>query len=289
MFFHRALRNLLVHLIAGRLRPRKPAEDEPPEPPAAAPPDSDRAPQLEPCHLGLVFALKIEAAGLVDRLDRPVTTTGAGFSVRQGRLAGRNVAVMVSGAGRNAAAVATEALITGHRPGWVLSTGFAGGLDPRLGRRHILMADQLADTSGDELSLDLKVDPASLSDLPEVHVGRLLTADSVIRLPEEKKSLGRRYDALAVDMESFAVAEVCRRYQVGFLAVRVINDAADDELPPDVKHLLAQKTGVARLGAALGSIWRRPSSFGDMLKLKKNAQQASDRLAEFLVGMIEQL
>ena len=287
MSFHRVLRNLLR--LAGGRTVHGPAEDDRPELPTGAFPVSDSAPEAAPCHLGLVFALKIEAAALVDRLERVITTKGHGFSVCQGGFAGRNVAAVVSGPGRKAAAKATEALITGHRPHWILSTGFAGALDPRLRRHHILMVDHLVDTSGGQLGLDLKVDSASLADLPQVHVGRLLTADSVIRLPEEKKSLGRQYNALAVDMESFAVAEVCRRHQVRFLAVRVINDAADDELPPDVKHLLAQKTGVARLGAAVGSIWRRPSSFGDMLKLKKNAQQASDRLAKFLREMIEQL
>lgn len=287
MFFHRALRNLL-HFV-GRLRPREPAGDDPRGLRASSPPSTDLAPEADPCHLGLVFALKIEAAGIVDQLDRMITTSGHGFTVRQGGHKGRNVAAVISGAGRKAAAKATEALITGHRPHWVLSAGFAGGLVPELRRHHILMADHLLDASGGQLALDLKVDPASLTRLPDVHVGRLLTADSVIRLPEEKKLLGRRHHALAVDMESFAVAEVCRRYQVRFLAVRVINDAADDELPPDVGHLLAQRTGVARFGAAVGSIWRRPASFGDMLKLKKNAREASDRLAKFLSGMIEQL
>jgi adenosylhomocysteine nucleosidase len=242
-----------------------------------------------PCHAGAVFALGIESGGFEDLLGGAVTTQGDGFSLRQGTLGGRRMAVVLAGAGRTKAARATEALIAGHHPQWILSAGFAGGLDARLGRHNVLLADHVADMAGNQLTIDVKVDPAALDAAPDVHVGRLLTADHIIRTPAEKQALGRQYHALAVDMETFAVAEVCRQHQVRFLAVRVINDPADEELPHDVEHLLAQQSGAARLGAALGAIWRRPASFKDMMKLKERALIASDRLAKFLAGMIEQL
>ncbi len=245
-------------------------------------------PPSKPCHLGVVFALGIEAGGLEDLLEDVTSTRGEGFVVRQGDLKGRRIAVVRCGAGRENAARATEALIAGHKPQWVVCCGFAGGLDPALCRRDVLMADRLVDTSQNRLTLDLQVDRAALAASPGVHVGRLLTADRIVRLPEEKRSLGRQYDALAVDMESFAVAEACRRRKIRFLCVRVIHDAVDDELPADVEKLLAQETSAARLGAAAAAVWRRPSSLKDMLQLKEDALLASDRLAKFLAAMIEQ-
>lgn len=247
------------------------------------------AEEPQPCDVGAVFALEIEAGCLADLLEDKVTTRGDGFLVRQGTLNGRRMALVLSGPGCEAAAKATEALIAGHRPQWVLSAGLAGGLSPDLRRHDILMADQLADTSGNRLSIDLKVDPAALAEMPGVHVGRLLTAGRIIRLPEEKRSLGQQHEALAVDMETFAVAEVCRRHQVRFLAVRVINDAVDDRLPPDVERLLAQKSTAARLGAAMGAIWHRPASFKDMYQLKENALLCSLKLAKFLAAMTQRL
>ncbi len=116
-----------------------------------------------------------------------------------------------------------------------------------------------------------------------------MTADRVIRLPDEKQALGQQHDAMAVDMETFAVAEVCQRREVRFLAVRVINDTVDEELPVDVEHLLEQKTMPGKLGAATGAIWRRPSSLKDMYQLRENALVASERLAKFLDGMVKQL
>ena len=42
-------------------------------------------------------------------------------------------------------------------------------------------------------------------------------------------------------METMAVAEVCRRRQTPLLAVRVISDAADEDLPGEVEKLLRSR------------------------------------------------
>jgi len=252
-------------------------------------PEDQQSHEPAPCQVGVVFALGIEAGGLEDRLQGGASTRAHGFVVRQGHLNGRRVVLFRSGAGRRRAANVTELLIETHQPQWVLSAGFAGGLTDKLKRHEILMVDDLVDIDGGHLTIDLKVDPDVLSGSSGVHVGRLLTADRVIRLPHQKRSLGEEHGALAVDMESFAVAEVCRSRKVRFLAIRVINDTVDEELPPDVGRLLAQQTHAARLGAAVGAIWNRPSSLKDLLRLKENALLASDHLARFLAGVIKQL
>ena len=257
---------------------------------AAEGPDTEEPAREErPCDVGVVFALGIEAGGLEDLLDGAVLTRGHGFVVRQGGLKGRQVVVVQSGAGARAASHATEALLDGHQPQWVISAGFAGALDERLERHDLVMADGLIHADGRRLSIDLKVDPAALEQTPGVHVGPVLTVDHVVRLPEEKRSLGEKHHALAVDLESCAVAEVCRRRRVRFLDVRIISDAVGDELAPEVQGLVKQKTRTARLGAALGAVWKRPSSVKDMWKLREDALVASDRLAKFLASTIEQL
>ena len=142
----------------------------------------------------------------------------------------------------------------GHRPKLVISAGFAGGLDARLHRGDIVWVDGLVDEAGGQYETERRRLPAALAEAKDCFVGRLLTVDRIIRLPDEKLALGRQYAALACDMESIAVAEVCHRREVPFLAVRVINDAVDDLLPRSVERLLAQKTGAARLAPAVGSI-----------------------------------
>jgi adenosylhomocysteine nucleosidase len=241
-----------------------------------------------PCDVGLVFALGIEQGGLEDLLGGVVVTQGTDFVARQGSLKGRNVVLIEAGVGPLAAARGTQALLAGHRPAWVISAGFSGALDPRLKRGDIVMADSITDGEGHRLSIDFKISPEAAA-TRGLHVGRLLTVDRIVRLPEEKRALGQRHEALAVDMESWAVGEVCRQAKTRFMAVRIVSDAVDDELPADIERLAAQKSNAARLGAAAGAIFRRPSSIKDMLKLKEDALVAGDRLAKFLSGVIVQL
>ena len=242
-------------------------------------------PKREPeiCHVGLVFALPIEAGGFVDKLSGAITTAGAGFIAREGGLAGRRMVVVESGAGCEQAAQATEALIHGHRPQWIISAGFAGGLDERLKQGDILVADSIAAPDGRNLAIDFKMPPLS-----HLHVGRLLTVDRVIVDPAEKRP-GRTAQALAVDMETLGVAEVCSREKVRFLSVRVIIDEVGRTLPRDIDLLVKKKSMAGRFGAAAGAIVRRPSSVKDMWQLKEDALVASERLAKFLVGIVEQL
>lgn len=249
------------------------------------------------CHLGIVFALGIESGCLEDLLRGMLTICGSGLTVREGGLRGRRTVVVLSGPGRQLAARATEILIDGHRPRRVISAGFAGALCPELKRNDILIADRLIDasdteprpavapdgaTTGRDLVVELSTGLLATLKQRGVHRGPLLTTDRVVRSPQQKQSLFHRYGALAVDMETFAVAEVCLRCNVPFSSVRVVNDTADEALPHDVEHLLAQKTGAAQFGAALGAIWRRPASAKDMYQLRENALVASGRLAKFL-------
>lgn len=241
------------------------------------------------CHVGLVFALGIEAGGLVDRLSGVIDTQGAGFTAREGGLDGRRLVIIESGVGAEAAARCSEALIAGHRPKWLISAGFAGALDASLKPGHILMANEVVDLSGRRLQIDLHVEAAQVASSPGLHLGRLLTVDRVVHRAADKLALGQQHGALAVDMETFAVAEVCRQEKVRFLSIRVISDAVDRELPDDIDLLVRKKTTAGRIGAATGAIFRRPSSIKDMWQLREDALVASERLAKFIVGVVRQL
>ena len=56
--------------------------------------------------------------------------------------------------------------------------------------------------------------------------GRLLTVDQLVLRAAEKDELHRTYQADLVDMESSAVAAICREHTVRFLSIRVISDDA---------------------------------------------------------------
>ena len=241
---------------------------------------------MKNCHVGVVLALKIEASGFVDRLTDVATKRGPNMREHVGNLEGHRIAVVESGAGGPRAAIVTEDLIRTRRPSWVVSAGFAGALSDTIRKGDVLMADAVVDTNGNTLEIDLKIDPAAS---PGVHAGRLLTVNKIVRETELRRQLASKFGALAVDMESYDVADVCRREKVRFLSVRVILDGIDDQLPPEIDYLLRQQNTARQLGAAAGAIFRRPTSARDMWKLKEAAWSVSNQLGQFLCGVIVQL
>ncbi len=150
--------------------------------------------------------------------------------------------VVKSGIGKaDAARTATE-LILRDRPDCIINSGCAGGIAPGLQVFDIVIAAQAAyhDVWCGEGSL-----PGQLQDMPQrfdadpalvrtarslqterpLHCGLICSGDQFLTTPEDDaRVLGMYPDALACDMESAAVAQVCRHYGVPFLGFRVISD-----------------------------------------------------------------
>jgi adenosylhomocysteine nucleosidase len=231
----------------------------------------------------------MESGGLVDLLKGGEASRHAHGVERAGKLAGREVVVVESGLGQKAAARATAEAIKFYQPRWVVSAGFAGALDDNLRRGQIVMADEVALASGSRLEIGWKLNPEAVAATKGLVVGRLLSVDEIIRKPDQRRQLAQQHGAIACDMETFAVAHACQQQGVRLLSVRIITDTVDDELPPEIEVLLAQKSFAGRLGAAAGAVFRRPSAAKDLWRLREEALKASDRLAKFLVGVVQQL
>ncbi|MCA9270466.1 MAG: hypothetical protein KDA41_18420, partial [Planctomycetales bacterium] len=212
-----------------------------------------------PVDVLVAMALAQEAGGLVDLLTDAVHLSGQGFTERLGRLGKRRLAIVETGVGAARAAAAVDEALARRRPQWVISAGFAGGLSDALHRGHFLLADRVAAQAGGAFEIGLAVDRAALAATPGVHVGTLLTVDRVMQSAEEKRRLGERHAALACDMETAAVAAVCAKAKSRLLSVRVISDAVDDTLPPEVEKLLAQDSTAGKVGAAASALWNRPA------------------------------
>ncbi|MDA1213389.1 MAG: 5'-methylthioadenosine nucleosidase, partial [Planctomycetota bacterium] len=232
-----------------------------------------------------VCALAIEINPFLNRCERPRKYTGGNFVFRGGIYDGIRVAIVQSGVGFAKARQATQAMIDAHRPSWIISAGFSGALQPQMKIGDIVVGTSLVDTHGQELKIDMQMpaDPAQ-----GLHVGRLVTADAIVRTVEEKKQLAERHQGLAVDLESLAVAQVCRADKIPCLAVRVISDDLSSDLPVEVNSVVAS-TGTRRLGAAIGAIWKRPESVKDMWHLRESATKSAEKLATFLDGIVIQL
>lgn len=243
------------------------------------------APRPVPADVGLVAALSIEVAPLIAQLTNVRKYASERHTVVEGDLSGKIVAAIIAGPGRTAARRATEHLLGGHRPTWIVSAGFAGALNPDLKRNDVVIPHEIIDPEGAQFDVDLSLgEESNVRILP----GRLVTADAIVRSARDKADLRDRTGADVVDMETSAVATVCAERGVRFLAVRVVSDEAGVDLPPEIATILGRSGGY-RVGAALGAIWRRPSSLKDMLTLRTHAVAAADRLSRILPGLLSRL
>jgi adenosylhomocysteine nucleosidase len=233
---------------------------------------------------GFIFALRQESAGILDRLKRTHTTSGNGWTFHTGKLGDATVALVLSGVGQKNAEKATHALLDVFTPKLICSAGYAGGLSVRLKQLTLCVPEQIIRHS-DRQALDLSK-PIPQKSLPMPDKLTLLTVNNVVELPEQKRTLHEQTSAEIVDMESFAVAEVCRVREVPFLSIRVVFDAVDDRIPQDITNIVeSMNKGVSRFsGVLLGSLWSRPVIVRDFVSLKRRAFTASERLARFTVA-----
>lgn len=241
------------------------------------------APAPAAADVGVVAALGIEVGFLTDRLKKVRKYSGPHHKVIEGEAGGKLIALVVGGAGRPAARRATGLLIDGHRPRWVLSAGFAGALDPALNRNAIVSPAEVLDPDGQAVPLG-----ESPSHPADVTPRRLLTVDAIVRTAAEKATLRERFGADLVDMETAAVAAVCRERSVPCLSVRVVSDEAGADLPREVVTLMT-RSGSYLVGSTLRALWNRPSALKDFWALHEHAQEAADTLADAVLAAIARL
>jgi adenosylhomocysteine nucleosidase len=283
-YLREAAQGKLQTILQDTLRGGNPEDAAPTEGKESGPPEL-----APPCDVAFIFALGVEAGGLVDKLKGATVTKCKSFLEHAGTMQGKEIIIAESGVGAEAAAAATEEVIKFHEPAWVVSAGFAGGLADGPQKGDFFMAEQVVNLKGERLEVGLKLSPEAVAATKRLHVGRLLTVEKLISTAAEKRKLGEEHQALACDMESFGVADTCRRLKTRFLSVRIISDGVNDRLPKEVERLLKQTTLGAKLGAAAKAVISRPQSAADMWNLQDEALKGSDRLARFLMSMLPQL
>jgi adenosylhomocysteine nucleosidase len=235
--------------------------------------------------IGLVCALPLELSEFMARCSKVKTYTGGTFTFRGGFYGEIRIAIVESGPSCDRARRATMALLDAHTPRWLISTGFCGALNKEMKIGQIVVANRITTTQGDELTVDIGM----TSDVERgLYVGRTLTVDHVVRLVSEKQALGDQTKSIAVDMETHAIASVCRERKTRFVAVRAISDDLSEDLPPEILSVMGD-TGAVRIGAVVGALWNRPGSYKDLWRLRTNAMTAAAHLADFLDGIIKQL
>jgi adenosylhomocysteine nucleosidase len=115
----------------------------------------------------------------------------------------------------------------------------------------------------------------------------LLAVDTITATAAAKLALRQRTGAVAVDMESGAVAELARARHLPFAALRVICDPAETDLPPAALVALNDHGAIGAL-RLLGSLLRQPGQVPSLIRLARQASAARAALVRHVARLVRQ-
>jgi adenosylhomocysteine nucleosidase len=217
---------------------------------------------------GVVAALPAEARALGPSMR---SSDGDPFE-ELASLSGSRLAV--SGIGYEAAQAAAHALVSAGVTA-LMTFGMAGGLDPALKAGSIVLPGELISPSGARFitcrSWRERI-AAAVSSSQAVTEGNLLTSAVAIDSVAAKAAAFQTSGAVAVDMESAAVAEVAAMAHLPFIAVRVIVDTASDVLPRAV--VAASRAGRVQMGRLIAGLALAPGQIKPLIRLSQRYRTA---------------
>lgn len=158
----------------------------------------------------------------------------------------------------------------------VVSTGYCGGLDPKLALGDIFAATEVRYAA----TLGSTTGSYPVMPVAAPHHGLLLSVDRVAVTKREKAALFSSGGA-AVEMEAGAVAAVAGSMGLPFYCVRVVSDTAREELPLDFNRYRDQAGRFSRPAIAIAAAMR-PWSIPGLLRFDRNSRRASLKLGDFL-------
>ena len=243
--------------------------------------------------IGIMSAMHEELAAVLAAMPDEQRVRVAGRDFWAGHWQGHDVVAVLSRIGKVAAATTATALIERFKIDALVFTGAAGGLaadaqvgdvvvansfvqhdmdasplfpkhevplygrsrfdtDADLSQALVVAASQVLSDPAEHLGAQAIADFHLLS--PRVHWGLIASGDRFVSTTNESQTLQRSLpDALAVEMEGAAVAQVCLDYGVPFAAVRTISDRADDEAHIDFNRFI--RDVASRYSLAILSQW----------------------------------
>jgi adenosylhomocysteine nucleosidase len=219
--------------------------------------------------IAIVGAMQDELRALLGHMPDEARVVRAGREFWVGHLEGQEVVMVLSRIGKVAAATTATLLLSEFDVGRIVFTGTAGGLKdgvsvgdvvvaetllqhdmdasplfpayevPLYGRDRFaadeLMTRSLAEAAGRTLA-EQGAAPANA----RVHRGLMISGDRFVSGRSENEALRQRLpDALAVEMEGAALAQVCYDFGVPFGVVRTVSDRADDAAHVDFTQFVA--------------------------------------------------
>jgi len=167
---------------------------------------------------------------------------------------------------------AARAMINNGASG-LLSFGIAGGLDPSLGAGVVVIASAIHGPGGKSWPADERWVQGLTQFDGTFDSGAIAGSNTPVMTACDKRKLFQRTGALAVDMESHAVAAVAHEAKVPFAAIRAIGDPAGRSIPRTALFGLSP-SGRTRALPVIAGLLRWPRDFVGVWRLASETNTA---------------
>ena len=190
-------------------------------------------------NIAIIVAMSKELELLLPLLDGATRTTANDYTYHTGTMGRHQVTVMQCGIGKVNAAIGALTLIDTFHPSIIINTGVAGGTGHGASVGDVVVASAVAyhdvwcgpgtvpgQAAGCPLYFESPLTPGTVERIDaNLRRGVVASGDIFVSRPEEVRHILEVIpEAVAVDMESGAIAQVCHLKNVPFVCLRVISD-----------------------------------------------------------------
>ena len=241
----------------------------------------------------LFYAFAREIAPFKRRLQHRAPLALDGLHGFRAEIGGKEFAVVGHGIGhRRATEVARRAFDSMPGAELAIGTGVVGALSSGLKPGDLVLSDRILTIDGDGHMAEPVI---TVSDSHVRAVGRslasagiaystgaILTSHRVLASGAEKRRAKESTGAIAVDMETFAIAAEAAARGLPFVAIRAVLDEVDDEV---VGAEMADADGNVRPLAATSYLIRNPATMLKLPKMIRNLSRATAAIADALTAI----
>ncbi|HEY4741845.1 MAG TPA: hypothetical protein VIH76_14710 [Candidatus Acidoferrales bacterium] len=236
----------------------------------------------------VTFAVETEFAPWKKALTLP-SRVDNGFTIHQFALGEVSADFVVTGMGAENATRCGEILMREPYDA-VIAAGFAGSLRSELNAGDVIVATAVqrqSPTLGNPQALNSDRDLAALAAANGATVVEtLLSVEKIAATIQEKSQLAPL--ANAADMESFEILSAARTHKIPGVAIRVISDSLNQDLPAGVNSLV-DEMGAVNVSGVAKYIVSHPLAAPGVISLGRRSKSAAETLKRFLESYIRGL
>lgn len=194
---------------------------------------------------------------------------------------GGTLLAVQSGMGRAAGFLAAEQLgRENSNLAGLVSIGFCGALEAGLATGSIVLPVEITTGDNETFATDAAWVAALSKPLGNLRVvtGRAMYATSeIVESADAKSAICTRTGACAVDMESAGIAQAATRFNLPFIAVRIVLDEVSDMLPPATRNAV-KPDGNLDIKGLLRGLSASPRDLPSLIRLGHKSSRAQKQL-----------